>query len=217
MGYYILYFLRYLGIRNERGHLAVLREGFVSLIFSAGLTAAIYLPDISNTFGDGGLVERVGAFTSVLSGFFVAALVAISAFSMENTTLDEVISVGKVYINENEDGPEFLTRRSYVCVMFGYLVGISLSLSAFSILSGSFSSGLKRALVEVDALIGWGISSDEIVFVLFLLSYLWLFVHMCLVALRGVYYLMDKIYEKKPTILPKRGGYDPTKRPPKGR
>jgi len=172
-----------------------------------------------NVISDQGLLDRIGQLTSVLTGFFVAALVAIAAFTLDNSALDEEISVGKVFDNSATEGEPGLTRREYVCYMFGYLVGVSFVLSAISVLLVSFSNQFRfiysyaadvlifeNGLISKEcALTGWK----------FLLVFftVFLFVHVVFVSLRGIFYLMYKLYEKK-SVISKKPGRMPLDPPP---
>lgn len=209
MTYYLTYFFKYAQLKNARGHLAAGAELGICFLISASL-CVLFLADMSmNVISEDGLIDRIGQLTSVLTGFFVAALVAISAFTIENSALDEEITVGKVFDSNPEEGPRGLTRREYVCYMFGYLVGVSFVLSSFSVLIVSFRDQLNSLFLFCANLLtieNSGIRQDYAlaawkVTLVFLVVFF--FSHVVLVSLRGIFYLMDKLYDKKSVLLKK--------------
>ena len=219
MTYYLTYFFKYALLRNARGRLAAGAELAICFVVAAIFCALQLADSTMNVISDEGLLDRIGQLTSVLTGFFVAALVAISAFTMENSALDEEITVGKVFDFDPDDNSKGLTRREYVCYMFGYLVGVSFVLSSISVLIVSFEGQIKSLyywMVRLLTLEDSGVRQDYALTAwksLLIFFTVFLFVHVVLVSLRGIYYLMDKLYDKKPMLL-KKPKAAPRSRPP---
>ena len=111
-------------------------------VFGAVLAAPYLFPGTANFFHSGGFLDKILTFTSCLTGFYIAGLVAAATY--QHPDLDNVIRVGKIYLVEKDtDGTkvkEHLTRREFVCCLFGYLsfssFGISLVASYLVSLSG---------------------------------------------------------------------------------
>jgi hypothetical protein len=145
--------VRYLSLVDERGRRLHLRNLLVTVLLAAILAGPFIMLKGAIFFRPGGFVERAGSFASVLTGFYIAALVAVATFAAHLGDMDSPISVGRI-IERRHRGTanQDLSRREYVCALFGYLAFLSLVLSIGSILlvviTPAFASCLK-------ALISW--------------------------------------------------------------
>ncbi len=86
--------------------------------------------------GNGGLLSQVNGLLQVLIGFYIAALAAVSTFS--NATIDEVMSGDPPTLIEKFRGRKLkvtLTRRRFVCYLFGYLALTSFVLFCIGLIS----------------------------------------------------------------------------------
>lgn len=200
----MFYSLKYLFLKNEKQRLLVLRDFIPTTIIAILLSAPFVFIDNSNYFGAQGFLERVATLASALTGFFVAALVAVATFSDKIGDLDVPIEFGRIYANDSEGRPEILSRREYVCSMFGYLSFMCLFLSIFSILVLVISTPSKQILESVlrknnienfDIL--WPISRGSLFFLNVTVS------HIIVTTCHGLYYMVDRIYAKMPVVMPK--------------
>jgi hypothetical protein len=200
------YPLRYLALRAEAGNKLYLRDRS----FVLGMAAVISLPFIvlkGNFFGIGGMLDRVGTFASVLTGFYIAALVGVASLSPSVGDLDEEIVEGPILApGEIGEGPIRLTRRQYVCSLFGYLAFVSLFVSVSAILAVVCSELFTPRLLS--ALQGWVSRlmerkadflpiSLEIFRGLIVVFYSLLVSHIVTTTCHGLYYYIDRIYAKK--------------------
>lgn len=209
------YPLRYLSLEARSGRRLIWRD-LPSMMLVAAVTAVPYAVfEQANFFHKDGFIDKVGTFSSVLTGFYVAGLVAVATFPFNRAGLDKVIEVGPVFLptpranddklsSEQDDRDrEALTRREYVCSMFGYLAFMSMLTTILSIMCvtiadwvGHFKPitwavrGIDVSLTHADVRLGVvGISC------LFLSS---LFV----TTSRALYYLIDRLYASSPEVLP---------------
>ncbi|RYG86011.1 MAG: hypothetical protein EON59_10980 [Alphaproteobacteria bacterium] len=192
--------LRYLWLIDEGHRPLFLRNSLEGLALAVLLSVPFWFSD-ANYFGESGLLHRFGAFSGVLTGFYVAALVAIASFASTSATLDDPIELGPI-LERNAAGvePDPLTRRQYVCAMFGYLSFISLALSLIAILAVSVSTDIAPMLTawlgaELIKWIGW--------VALFLVNVV--IAHMVVTTCHGLYYLIDRMYAQKAILLDKDG------------
>jgi hypothetical protein len=192
---------KYLNLRTERGWRIVIRDLPATVALAMVLLAPFGLIAEANLFHKDGYVEKIGAFSSVLTGFYVAGLLAVATFSTALGDLDKTIEHGAIILlSNNEDLADHrLTRREYVCQMFGYLATLSLAISLLSIL----------AVVVAQAVGG----PPHIAF-----GYTWYFKpirlivgglfdilvsHLVVTTSIGLYYFVDRLYTKEPRIKPK--------------
>ncbi|MBF4328530.1 hypothetical protein EAY16_24965, partial [Vibrio anguillarum] len=92
------------------------------VIIGVVLTAIVFFSPVQiKLLGQGSLVGLVNGLLQILIGFFVASLAAVATFQREG--LDEVM-VGKAPTLRGEK----ITRRQFVCYMFGYLALVSIVL-----------------------------------------------------------------------------------------
>jgi hypothetical protein len=196
--------LRYLSLESERGRrLYWLDAGSIAAVTI--LTSAPFIAfDQANFFHKDGFVDKVGTFSSVLTGFYVAGLVAVATFARDTTGIDKVIEVGRVRMPIKGREPEYLTRREYVCSMFGYLAFVSMALTIASIVcvtalgTNLFFKGLWFHFnAEVTHLSASPIRAAVIIFFNLALSSL------LVTTVRGLYYLIGRLYDRAPTPLPR--------------
>src|SRR5690349_9031968 len=115
-----LYPLVYFRIRNsDKFRMDLLPSLLLALILTA---VVAFVPGV-NFFGQGGVLPNLAMLTAALTGFYVAALTAAATF--QNADLDHKIEDGALYLPVSDDDGkttlEALTRRQWVCIMFGFL------------------------------------------------------------------------------------------------
>lgn len=203
---YLLYSFKYLSLRREDGSLVLWRD-LLPVLFVSGLIVVPYtFLGAGKFFSEAGFLGRIGGMTANLTGFYIAGLVAVAAFASENAAIDETISTGKISSHKNDVADRnFLTRREYICYIFGYLSVITLVFSLSSVFITSISGAVNHVLYRVPALlttkhlpntnatvrfVGIVISSATLSHILITTGY-------------GLYYLVEKIYDKKAVIKPK--------------
>jgi hypothetical protein len=150
------------------------------------------VPDL-NFFGTDGVVDRIGTLTSTLTGFYVAALVAAATFASSHAELDEVIKKGKVYqltLVEGQPDEDYLTRREYVCAIFGYVSISALLISISSILIVSISDAVSTTMRPGT----WTDCAIEMLAGLSALIYMILVFHLIITTAHGLYYLSYRLY-----------------------
>jgi hypothetical protein len=193
--------LKYLGLVNERGTRLFIRDLLPVLLMTAAFSAPfLVFPDV-NLMRPSGFIDRMGSLASVLAGFYIAALVAVATFSSSLGDLDDKIEVGKILVRSSG---EELTRREYVCAIFGFLSFLALLLSVVSAFSVIVAPTLKsiladRTITVRDVSIGFEAVARSAGAIL----YTMLLSLMIVTTFHGLYYLMDRIYAKAPRIMPK--------------
>jgi len=141
--------------------------------------------------GSSGLVVQVNGLLQVLIGFYIAALAAVSTFS--SASIDEVMAGDPPTIVEDFRGTWIkveLTRRRFVCFLFGYLALMSFIL---------FSVGLVSILVG-KMFSTWviGLSSIEILWIIktiFVGIYCLMLINIITTTLLGLYYLSVRFHQ----------------------
>lgn len=202
--------LRYLRLRGADERRLATRNLRATISLAAILSVPFLLATHSNYFHKDGFIDKVGSFSSVLTGFYVAGLLAVATFSAKLGDLDTPMDVGPAILPKTEPDEEdvWLTRREYVCTIFGYLAFLSLFTTLLSISIVILTSGIP-AIPDVDFSVrNWQFHIDREIFrslpiVLFGL----LVAHLAVVTCHGLYYLMDRLYAKKPEVLPERQEY----------
>jgi hypothetical protein len=91
--------------------------GFIALII--GLVILLS-PTKVNIFGEYGIVHQANGLMQILSGFYIASLAAIATFNRPG--LDEIMKGDPPRFKRNGTlKEEELTRRRFLCLLFGYL------------------------------------------------------------------------------------------------
>lgn len=198
----------YLRISVEDGSLRLWQDVLPTALLTSILAFPYSYFHQTNFFGSDGFLSKVTSLTSSLSGFYVAGLVAVAAFVMPNNSLDKRIEVGPVYLPLRGLGPggddralrRALSRREYVCYIFGYLSAMCILLTlVFTAVSGLASS----LSTEVNGLfydLRYFFLARGVVITLFCVP----LCHMIVTTGWGLYYLAERIYAREPKILPRR-------------
>lgn len=136
--------LRYLSLEDALGRSLYKRDLLGMFLVTVFITAPFILVPGANFFHKDGFVDKAGSFSSVLTGFYVAGLVAVATFPRDKRGLDKTIEVGPVRIRVRRDEePVSLSRREYVCAMFSYLAFMSMALTITSIVCVTTAGWLR--------------------------------------------------------------------------
>jgi hypothetical protein len=142
----LFYPLRYFYLVNdEKRHVDLWPTIILAIIMA---TPFVFVQDTS-FFKANGFLDKTLTLTAALTGFYIAALVAAATFT--NAALDKVIKSGAIaLITKDADGrrvKDFLTRREFVCMIFGYLAFASLAISLIAIFFIGISTA-NRGILE---------------------------------------------------------------------
>lgn len=195
--------LRYLILRTESGRLIWLHDILITFFLVILITAPFAIITNANFLHREGFLDKIGNFSSVLTGFYVAGLVAVATFPRQRNGLDAVIEFGKIKVSTDE-GWNYLTRREYICSLFGYLSTLSLTVTVFSIISTIISSSISNFNEFQFYLFSYIVSIDRIFIRFILIIFINIPIcHLAVSTFRGLYYLIDRMYAQSPTIPPK--------------
>ncbi|MBY5763584.1 hypothetical protein [Rhizobium leguminosarum] len=201
----LTYPLSYLMLTDESKKMLYRRNLVALAILSLAVSAPFIIAD-ANFFGDKGFLDRIGSFSAVLTGFYIAALVGIASFSTSIGDLDEEIEVGPIFRQSSEGVTERLTRRQYVCALFGYLSFVSLIISLGSILLivvGSTKTDLLSTLSAFPEARAAFETSSRWIRDLAVLAISLVISHMFVTTCHGLYYMIDRLYYKEARLLDK--------------
>lgn len=147
------------------------------------------LPNKPSILGNGGIVESTNDLMSMLIGFYIAALAAIASFKSD--TLDKPMKGRAPEIIIRRGGGEItekLTRRRFLCILFGYCAFISILIYV----AGAISIILQPSLLALPLFVEW-----ETHFRLVWIGFYFFFVSSLLVTtLLGLHYLIDRMHRE---------------------
>lgn len=139
--------------------------------------------DAANISGNDGFLDQVSGLLSIFSGFFITSLAAVVSFNSDG--MDRVMPGQAPTIRGKSGSEDPLTRRRFLCMLFGYLALSSVFLYFFAIFGRLFSGYLL------------GIISVYILWMMFLIYLIWLS-HILVTMLVGVYYMVDRMHRSDP-------------------
>ena len=173
---------------------------------AALISAPYLLLDSSNYFHKDGFVDKIGTFASVLTGFYVAGLVAVATFPRNEAGLDKTIEFGKIILpSANRENDEYMTRREYVCAMFGYLAFASLIITTTSIIAVTTSDWMNGFSDQTLLFAGQRITFSKICLRSVAVAGCSIILgHVFATTVRGLYYLIDRIYAVAPSPLARK-------------
>ncbi|RSU77403.1 hypothetical protein BRX37_05975 [Sphingomonas sp. S-NIH.Pt3_0716] len=198
------YPLRYLSLRGENGFPIWWRDIFLILLFLLGISIPFIIKNNANFFHKDGFIDKVGTFSSVLTGFYVAGLVAVATFAHQVNGLDKTIEVGRIkYPHKKGEDAEFLSRRQFVCSMFGYLAFLSLIITLASIVIVIVADANPKVEDASFSFSDWRVDIDKnymrgVSIILFNIPV----ASLTITTLHGLYYLIDRLYAVSPSLLP---------------
>lgn len=198
----------YLRLTTERGWPLFLRDGIATVGIALAIGSPFAFFDSLNFFGPSGLVDKLGTFASVLAGFYIAALLAVATFASALGDLDSPIKKGKVLAPSDTGGKEDLSRREYVCALFGYLSALALLVAVLSILitliTPTFAPWAGSLWAKANANMQTAIDVRWIKAIP-IAAYSMIVSSMLVTTLHGLYYLIDRLYAQSPKIRSKNG------------
>lgn len=156
------------------------------------LTIAYYcLANKISLIETNGLLLQVNGLLQVLIGFYIAALAAVSTFS--SPSIDEVMAGSPPTLVEKFRGQKItveLTRRRFVCYLFGYLALVSFVLFCVGMISILIGKPLHLWLLTF-----W--SSDVILGLktAFVGGYLFILMNIITTTLLGLYFLAVRFHQ----------------------
>lgn len=155
----------------------------IALILLMGLMASL-IP--INIFGNNGLISVITGLIQILVGFYIAALAAVATFQKEG--LDSFLAGEGATLFVKRQGiikPVQLTRRKFVCYLFGYLAFVGIALYFIGSASNLISESLKATIP---------ISCLFIAKWFFVFCYLFASSNLVITTLLGLHYLTDRIH-----------------------
>lgn len=167
-------------------------DWFVPGVVGLGISLTWFVQDFrANLFDSDGFINQIQGLISILSGFFIAALAAVATFDspgMDRTMPGKVPVTLQLRMSKSN---EHLTRRRFLCLLFGYLAFLSLTLYLVTLIVSVFGNAVQLFADEFDF-------SKGLLFH-FVKWFLWLSYCVALSqlftnTLLGLYYLTDRIH-----------------------
>lgn len=162
---------------------------------SAAFTAIFFsLPVTPQIFGSEGLISNVISTIQILTGFYIASLAAIATFNKDG--LDDVMKGTPPTLSSTIKGKKAnvaLTRRKFLCLLFGYLSLTSIMINLMSIC----------AKLVYPSLLALHLSPE----LFFLIKYFSIIIYFFVIAnlfvttLIGLYYMSDRIHRYEPRLI----------------
>ncbi|CAK7257565.1 MULTISPECIES: hypothetical protein [unclassified Shinella] len=199
----MLYPLRYLTLQDEKTRSLGRRDAPATLLLAALIALPFtWLPD-ANFLGVGGFLASMSGLASALAGFYVAALVAAATLA-RGSDLDSPIQVGKIIRVETVEGVrerQPLSRREYVCALFGYLSFLSFGLSiGINVIVALAASKYLGQLIEVRIFDTSTVTFAQVLSPALKIALTVPIAHLFVVTTYGLYYLIKRLYEQKPKV-----------------
>lgn len=155
------------------------------------LLAAYSLPEKVNVFGTSGVIFQISELLKMLIGFYIASLAAIATF--QAAALDQPLSGSTATLWVSRRGAGFdksLTRRQFLCYLFGYLAFMSLFMFSSGMLAVSLAADIKNLIDPAYQI--WVKGGFSGVYILILS-------HMLIATLLGLHYLTDRLHRPPET------------------
>lgn len=143
--------------------------------------AFIYVFPKFNLFHNDGIILSINSFMGTLSGFFVTALAAIATFQGGPYNIDKPFSNKPATLRGFD-----LTRRQFLCYLFGYLSASSIIISLIGILVSAYLTtplNFSYKFADYACLIK----------AIFFIFYMTAFSHVIVTTFLGLVFLTDRL------------------------
>jgi len=167
----------------------VLEELTIPLILTLLTMATIFLAgEKFSIYGTPGLINSIISYLQLLSGFYITALAAIATFNREGMD-DPMLGDPPTLETHNSLKPEKLSRRRFLCFLFGYLAFGSLLLYIGGTII-TLSAPILKAQLDTSTVVilRWTIST----------IYIFCTFNILITSLLGMYYLTDRLHRAPP-------------------
>lgn len=182
--------LRYLKIKHkQKVKYDWVIPGILTLLCMWGLSGIGYSVSLT---GEKGMLAGIATLAHVLVGFFIAALAAVATFQGQG--MDEKMSSPSPTLKDKYKGQTItreLTRRQFLCFLFGYLAFVSLFIALLTIFERVLGTQLAAFFPELVKVWIRPIGLAAILFI---------FWNLFVTTLVGLYYLTDRIHQVNPEI-----------------
>jgi hypothetical protein len=176
--------LSYLRIKHrDKTVLDIVPPLLTSLIVSVFI---LVIPSQLTIFGQAGVVKACTDLLQMLAGFYIASLAAVATFN--NQGMDEPMEGDPPTLRVKINGrPELqlMTRRNFLCHLFGYLSLLSFVLYFFGTFSNVIADEVRQALSPTNRL--WTRNCFVVLFAAAM-------AHLIGTTLLGLYYLTDRMH-----------------------
>lgn len=186
--------LRYLAIRHESKYYFDYYFPFLSATLF--LIFLFFTENLDNFFLANGIFDRIESFLGILVGFFATSLAVVSSFS--NRNMDKKFDGKGVFLKIRRGRHTFdkiLSRRSFLCYLFGYLVFLSMVMLFFGIIS----SIVFEKYVDAHCPAPIFIFGNRILVAI----YIFLLFQLIFTMTLGLYYLIERIHRIEPQLVSK--------------
>lgn len=157
-----------------------------------GTAILMWLPKTPNIIGTKGLIEIFSGLLQILTGFYIASLAAIATFNKDG--MDETMAGDPPTLTVSYRGKikiDKLTRRRFLCLMFGYLALMSIFIYFLGQGTQLFADNAK--ILIPSKYFYWCKWS-------FVSIYLFFALNLIVTTLLSLFYMVDHIHRHNPTL-----------------
>lgn len=168
-----------------------------TIVAASGTIFLIILPHPVPFFGERGVISVITGILQMLTGFYIVSLAAVATFQKRG--MDEKMPGPSIELEVTTKGQkkkiEELTRRRFLCLLFGYLALLSFFLYFLGAAANLLAENAKYIIPEnYHAFVRWGFAG----------VYLFLTANLFTTTLHGLYYMVERIHRPDPVLEKKK-------------
>lgn len=144
------------------------------------------LPVSVKVFGENSLISSITGILQILTGFYIASLAAVATFNKDG--MDDPLAGRPVMLKTQIKGKtvdEKVTRRRFLCLLFGYLALLSIFL---------YFIGTGANLFHPNAVAIFSAHCKSYLRFTYIFVYLFCTANLVVTTLHGLYYMVDRIH-----------------------
>lgn len=147
-----------------------------------------YYPKPLQIFGQNGIISLIIGIVQMLTGFYIASLAAVATFKKKG--MDDHMKGQTAELKIMKKGVcdiETLSRRRFLCLLFGYLAFISIVVYFTGGLANIVAPTVSNFIsIKLRMIVKWG----------FLWFYLVVTANLLVTTLLGLFYMIDRIHRE---------------------
>lgn len=164
---------------------------WIPLFFALTSVAAYAIAPSRPVLFNNGFIDKLNSLLQILAGFYIASLAAVASFPKREMDA-RMVGSKPVTLNSTENGIKKdrpISRRRFLCLMFGYLAFSSLVLYLFGSIASTFAPSIVLVIPPP-----YKIYAQSAFLFIYCLWYFNVFT----TTLLGLFYLSDRMHWNEP-------------------
>ncbi|MGR5465213.1 hypothetical protein ACPV5G_19940 [Photobacterium damselae] len=163
--------------------LKIFLDIFIPIIASVIICIVFVNIDYKNMLGESSFVSNITSLLGILIGFFIASLAAVSTF--ERPEMDYIMEGNPPILYK-----QYLTKRQFLCYLFGYLSYASIIVIIIGDIINLYSNDIFHI-----------IRNNTIIYIIIFVPYFFIVMNIFMTLFLGLSFLTENIHKQKQKVI----------------